>query len=210
MNVAVLMFHDDPSVDYVRMNRAINEKYCKKFGLHFVFASERKYAERHPAWERLPLLLEHLPNHDYLVWVDSDAFFYHDADVRELVAAHPGPDFLFSRDIRNVRLNTGVLVVKNTPYSAAFLAKWAYDEALYKSNPHPKFWDQGVLIDMYNKDVLGVQGNSRVLDYGVLQHFLAHEFRRRTPRPYVYHLAGRNKEVRAAESKKYFDTLFES
>ena len=211
MKVAVLMFHHDPAAAYVRLNRALNAKYCETFCLDFIFAHKRTYLERHPAWERLPLILHHLANYDYVVWIDSDAFFYHDRDVKEFIADNSEHDFIFSKDIRNRGLNTGVMVVKNTPYAVDFIKRWAYDEELYRNNPRPKFWDQGVLLGMYDKNLLDIRTNSLVVDYLVLQHFLSSELGSLTDdkkKPFIYHLAGKPPPIRVAESKKYFDNVF--
>ena len=116
-------------------------------------------------------------------------------------------NFIFSNDIGNNNINSGFFIVKNSKYSIDFLTIWAFDENLYKSNPTPGWWDQGVLIDMFNKNLMDVQNNSVIIDYGILQHFYENELTTLTNRPYVFHMAGRKNEIRFKTSKKYFDNL---
>jgi hypothetical protein len=43
--------------------------------------------------------------------------------------------------------------------SIDFIKKWAYDEELYNKNPKPEWWDQGVLFDMINRNILDIKNN---------------------------------------------------
>jgi len=208
MRVGVVMFYDDAISEYGDLTREINELYCKKHGLELICGREKRYENRHPAWERLPLILEHLNNYDYLVWIDSDAFFYyHSTNIIDFIQSNPGPDFLFSQDLGNQNLNTGIFVVKNTNYSYFFLHKWAYDEELYKLNSYPQWWDQGVLIMMMHYNTLEIQEHSCSYNYGVLQHFFKHELQSQKFKPFIIHLASWPKQDRILTSQLYLDMI---
>ena len=73
------MFYDDTIKNYGELTYEINKKYCEKYNLDIIVSNEKKYENRPPAWEKLPLLLEHISNYDYVIWIDADAFFYSDA-----------------------------------------------------------------------------------------------------------------------------------
>ena len=132
-------------------------------------------------------------------------FFYNDAyNIVDIINAHRDVNFIFSRDVNSDNVNTGIMIVKNSQYSIDFLHKWLYDEELYKNNPHPLWWDQGVLIGMMNNNILNIIENCVTLGYSTLQHFYSHD---KQPNTYIFHLAGRDATVRITESMKYFDKI---
>jgi hypothetical protein len=205
MKVAVVMFYDDNIKCYGDLNYTINKMYCEKYNLDFIFSNQKQYKNRHSAWERLPLLIKNLPMYDYLMWIDADAFFYKDAgNIVNIIEKNKDVNFIFSNDIGNTNINTGFFIVKNTEYSIEFLKKWAYDEQLYKKNPKPAWWDQGVLVYMFNNNILNIKKNCVYHDYGILQHFHEIDKQKNT---YIYHLAGKKSQIRCDTSKKYLDYL---
>jgi hypothetical protein len=208
MKVAVVMFYDDAIREYGDITFQINQIYCQKHGLDLICSHDNRYINRHPAWERLPLILEHLKNYDYLVWIDADAFFYyHSTSIVEMIQSNPKAGFIFSRDIGNDNINTGIFVVKNTNYSHLFLDKWAYDEELYKTNPYPQWWDQGVLISMVQNNAIDIQNHCVSYGYGVLQHFFKHELHSYKIKPFIIHLASWSKEERILTAKLYLNMI---
>jgi hypothetical protein len=199
------MFFDDKIKSYGFINYKINKLYCEKYNLKIILSNEKKYSNRHSAWERLPLMLDNISKFDYLIWIDADAFFYNDANnIVDIINNNKNVNFIFSRDIGNKNINTGVFIVKNSQYSIDFLTKWAYDEELYKNNPYPVWWDQGVLIGMYDNNILDIKQNSIHLEYGVLQHFSENDKQDKT---YIFHIAGRDEYTRHELSRKYLVNL---
>jgi hypothetical protein len=183
------MFYDDHVKSYGDINYTINKLYCDKHNIEIILSNTKNYTNRHAAWERLPLLLSHISNYDYLIWIDADAFFYNDArSIIDIIKTNDTVNFIFSDDIGNNNINTGIFIVKNSQYSIDFLTKWAYDEDLYKNNPHPYWWDQGVLIDMYDKNILNIKENSTRINYGILQHF--YNYDKKGDETLIHHLAG--------------------
>jgi len=206
MNICVIMFYDDNIKSYGDINYKINKLYCEKYNLKIIFSNEKKYSNRHSAWERLPLMLDNISKFDYLIWIDADAFFYNDANnIVDIINNNINTNFIFSRDLGNKNINTGVFIVKNSQYSIDFLTKWAYDEELYKNNPYPVWWDQGVLIDMYDNNILDITQNSVIINYGVLQHL--GEDDKLINKTYIFHMAGRDQYTRYEFSRKYYNNL---
>jgi hypothetical protein len=199
------MFYDDKIKNYGEINYEINKKYCDKYNFKIISSNEKKYNDRHCAWERLPLLLEHISNFDYLIWIDADAFFHYEAtNIMDIINDNITVDFIFSNDIENTNINTGIIIVKNSQYSIDFLTKWAYDEKLFENNSYPCWWDQGVLIDMFNQNILNIREHSFTYDYGVLQHFYLND---KLDKTYIFHLTGINNETRYLASTKYFNEI---
>jgi hypothetical protein len=206
MKICVVMFYDDKIKIYGDITYEINKKYCEKYNLDIILSNNKKYVNRHPAWERVPLLLDNISNYDYLIWIDADAFFYNDAsNIVDIINNNIDINFIFSNCIGNRNINTGFFIVKNTQYSIDFLTKWAYDEGLYRNNPYPYMWDQGVLVNMYERNILDIQQNSVKYEYGQLQHFYEND--KMHNKSYIFHLAGRHSITRYVMSKEYLDTL---
>ena len=114
MKVCVFMWYDSTINDYAELNYKINLKYCQKYGIELIKCNERRHIQRHPAWERIPLLLNYINNYDYVIWKDADAHFYLDSiNIVTIIKNHPEQNFIFSKDI-NVVINTGIFIVKNT------------------------------------------------------------------------------------------------
>jgi hypothetical protein len=205
MNICVIMFYDDNIKYFGDINYKINKLYCEKYNLEIILSNKKKYNNRHSAWERLPLMLDNISKFDYLIWIDADAFFYNDANnIIDIINKNININFIFSNDIYPTNVNTGLFIVKNSQYSIDFLTKWAYDEELYNNNPHPHWWDQGVLVSMFNNNILNIKQNSIQIEYGVLQHFYEND---KLDKTYVYHMAGMSNYIRYKVSKEYFDKI---
>ena len=203
--ICVVMWYDEAVASYGDLNYRINQEYCSKHGMTLLKCDVRRHPERHPAWERLPLILEHLHRFDYVVWIDADAHFYLDApSLEELVSEHSSRDLIFSADkAPNSNINSGLFIARNTKFSREFIKQWSNDETLYHSNRFPWWWEQGVLIDMWEKNVQGVRNHAVVLERGVLQHFEPSGLRDDRGWPFAVHLSETRAETRVAHSSQY-------
>jgi len=211
MKVAVCMFYDDAIKNYGDITAAINKAYCDKHGLTFIVSHEKTYTDRHPSYEKIPLLLKHIEAYDYVLWIDADAFFYLNMpSIVELIETYPDKDFIFSQDIPpnfHTMINAGIFIVKNSPYSIEFLKKWGYDEELYKNNPIPGLWEQGILHTMNTTNVLDIQNKSESCHYGLLQHFFEHESNLFSRQPFVFHMTRKRGEGREETAKQYYASI---
>jgi hypothetical protein len=201
------MWYDENANIYGNINYTINKAYCDKNNIQLFKSNKRRHSNRHPAWERIPLILEHINDYDYIMWIDADAHFYIDSEnIINLINDNNNYDFIFSKDI-SVAINTGCFIVKNTKYSIDFLKKWGYDEELYKNNNYPYWWDNGVILDMFTLNILDIKNKCIIIDYGVLQHFYEDELL--PNKPFIFHLAGQSKEIRIKHSLNYKDSIYQ-
>lgn len=206
MKFCILMWYDETIALYGDINYEINKMYCDKNNIELIRCNERRHSNRHPAWERIPLILKYINDYDYVMWIDADAFFYNDANnIVDIINVNRNYNFIFSNDIGNDNINTGVYIVKNSQYSIDFLSRWLYDEDLYKNNRYPGWWDQGVLIEMFNQNILDIKNNCKIFDYGVLQHFFEGEIL--SNKPFIIHFAGRSREFRIKHSLNYIKKI---
>lgn len=202
MKFCILMWYDENAASYGDINYEINKIYCDKNNIELIRCNKRRYSNRHPAWERVPLLLKYINDYDYVMWIDADAHFYIDSkNIVDIINENKDYNFIFSNDIGYTIINTGVFIVKNTQYSIDFLTKWGYDEILYNNNSRPHFWDQGVVIDMWQQNILDIKNNCIIIDCGVLQHFFGEEIL--PNKSFIFHLAGQSIEIRINHSLNY-------
>ena len=123
------------------------------------------------------MILNNIPNYDYVIWIDSDAFFRYDAKpITDVIEEYKQYDIIFSSDKytnKNTSVNSGIFIVKNTEFSKNFLRKWGYDEKLhhYATSIKNNWHDQNALIYMIEHNELDVKNKSIILDYNLLQNF---------------------------------------
>lgn len=199
------MWYDETIASYGNINYEINKKYCDKNNIELIRCNERRYSNRHSAWERIPLILKYINEYDYVMWIDADAHFYIDSkNIMDLINTNTSSNFIFSKDISEA-INTGCFIVKNIQYSIDFLTKWGYDEILYNNNSYPCWWDNGVILDMWQQNILDIKNNCIIIDYGVLQHF--HEDESLPNKSFIFHLAGRSTKIRMNHSLNYIKKI---
>lgn len=202
----------------------INKVYCKKYNYDLIKSSERTYKCRSKHWERYPLILKHIREYDYVVWIDADAFFYNvSPPITDLINKYK-KEILFSEDGNRLNppaVNSGVLILKNTESVINIITKWAYSEDLKNKYCGSKLidgylcprmnWieDQAIVRGFVKDNVDDINSISRLLPYLELQHYDASEkdfLAKNEMIPYIFHLAGRHK-FREKESKNYLETL---
>ena len=202
MKIAVLMWCDGKTTKrYGNTTYHINKTYCDKHGYDLIFSSQRRHDRNDLAWEKIPMVIEHIKQYDYVIWIDADAHFYIDrGPIEDVIKEHPRAHFIFSEDgvpkgipaskvEGYTSINTGFFIVKNTTESEKILNKWAYDDVLFCLRLSA--WDQGVANKMYVTNTCNIRDLSVILPFNVLQNFdkeTRHD-------PYVRHFAGNSKRV---------------
>lgn len=216
MKICMLMYYDATIKGYGEINYKINKIYCDKYGIDLIVSHENTYADRHPSYEKLPLVLKYIDQYDYLVWIDADAYFYKESeDIRNIINSHPDKDFIFSEDVKNwlkcsiQNVNLGIFIVKSTEYTKQFINFWAYDQESYNKNTAPGFWEQGVLTYLFNNNKYEIQSNIALIKYGVLQQFREEGEYRSThmKKPLILHFANMPSKSREENSIKYYASL---
>jgi hypothetical protein len=215
MNIAILMWYDDNIKYYADNFYEINKKYTKKHGYTLIKSSERTYTDRKPHWERFPLMLKHIESYDYVMWIDADAHFYVDAPPIENLINKYNKDIILSEDIPDSKdfapcINSGVIIMKNTPKNIDILKKWGYSEELKRRSDslfNGLVWQDQGLIRMYVKYNLdNINDISVIVPYLELQHFHVKEISNKTSKPpYIHHYAGSTTKARLKGSKNYLN-----
>tara|TARA_Y100000592_G_scaffold24136_1_gene37716 strand:- start:972 stop:1706 length:735 start_codon:yes stop_codon:yes gene_type:complete len=202
MNITVVMWYDEGIKEYADNCYKINKAYCDKHGYTLIKSSERTYTDRKPHWERFPLILKHINDTDYIMWVDADAHFYIDAPRLETIIEKYNTDIILSEDIDNAKynINTGVFILKNTQQVIDIVDAWTNDDNLYQSLNYSTWQDQALVRYFYKNNLNSIRDISSISPYGELQHFKSNDKKENT---FIHHYAGTKKIVRTSSSAKY-------
>ncbi len=101
---------------------------------HLVLEIPKDYP-RHPSWWKIRALITHLPAHDHVLWMDSDAMFVrkdHWLWTYEQVASQTAPVAL-CRDYNG--FNCGVMMWKRCPKAFEFLWDLYESYQIYQKDP---------------------------------------------------------------------------
>jgi hypothetical protein len=187
-------------------------------------------------WERFPLLINHISDYDYVMWVDCDAIFLKNCPpITNLINKYPDKLFIFSADVDSrcdSDLNSGVIIVKSSPQSAKLLKEMYTNPILTRyANGYQGYFDnwdypgynqdQGAIRFMLSQNHCSLKEVSVVVPYGVLQLFPGHKVpshnvERSTLRPhtgdenipYIYHFAGSPHKKRVIYARLYVKANF--
>lgn len=119
-------------------------RYCKSKG-HTLFVYRKNHRSNENisgAWLKPELLLRHIADHDYIVWVDSDILISTDYEL------DTSRDFTVYQDLGNWRFNSGFMIFRNSANVKNYLqAVVARCESLNdRSVTHVNSSDQGQFI----------------------------------------------------------------
>ena len=167
------------------------------------------------------MLLDHIKDYDWIVWIDSDAYFYYDSPRLENLINHynfKNTSSLLSFNIKQYQtglkkynINNGLFILKNAAQNISILNKVINCDDIYKiANEKHYIYDQSVFRYLYEINYENFKDNSVVLKYGVLQHFYDYELKYLKYKPYAHHMAGSH-QVKNRESHikwYYYKILF--
>jgi hypothetical protein len=137
-----------PYADLLAISSVTYEAYAALHGYDLRLATEPIDPERPPAWSKIALVRELLERYDEVLWVDADAIFLDiSKDIAELV--RPGKDLylvehVYEQDESWRSANTGVFLVRSTPWARGFLDRvWAAEQYV----DHP-WWENAAVLDL--------------------------------------------------------------
>jgi hypothetical protein len=146
--VAVVTGYDPGYAGVGEVSRANKEAYCRRHGYRFVCRTGGFDPARPPAWSKVRFVLDELgrADTDWVFWSDADAVVM-DPSVPVTRFVQDSADLVLSGDPAH-GINTGHLLVRNTPWAAGFLSRvWDRTEFLH----HP-FWENSAVVRLYAED----------------------------------------------------------
>lgn len=96
---------------YAEVSRFINQKYCDRYDYTYHYHTTIHDTTRHAVWDKMPSLLKHWNEHDYLLWLDADAIVANQ-DLSLTNFIDDEHELFISKDING--LNSGVFIIKCT------------------------------------------------------------------------------------------------
>jgi hypothetical protein len=137
-----------PYVDLLGISSITFEAYAALHGYDLRVSTHLLAPERPPAWSKIALVRELLEHYDEVLWVDADAIFVDiSRDIAELV--RPDKDLylvehVYEEDESWRSANTGVFLVRSTPWARRFLDRvWAAEQYV----DHP-WWENAAVLDL--------------------------------------------------------------
>ncbi len=163
---------------------SLQQQFCARAGIDSVALPIGSDYPKHPSWFRVRALLDHLQNHDQILWLDSDACLLKLPDPQLFVGDSVA---FFSRDRNGI--NNGVALWKNNPKARELL--WRIYDA------HPRFaqhdWhEQGSLHTLAEQYDIGF----------VPKHIFNASEDDETEETCILHLANRSDQYRAEVMEK--------
>lgn len=135
-----------PNVSYGPIAKANHARYCARHGYRYVCRESGFDPSRAPPWSKIRFLLEELrrPGVAWVCWIDADALFMH-ARTPLVHFIDDTVDLVMARD-EVYGINTGVLLIRNTPWAAEFLERvWAQEQFL-----DHVWWENMAVIHLYD------------------------------------------------------------
>jgi hypothetical protein len=121
------------NLSYFDESRKINSAYCLSHGYDYVVDTASPRMDRKVNWAKLPAIIRHLTDCDYLLYMDADAVFNaHELTIEdEILSVLHSEEIAMAVDVGSELLrwhpnrpNSGVIFMKNTPTVHKFLDCW--------------------------------------------------------------------------------------
>lgn len=133
----------------LELTRPNKEAYAKVHGYHYIDGSDLMDASRPASWSKLLAVLHHLPNYDWVFWIDADTVITNATIPMEwFIPAGERLDFIATLD--STGINAGVWLVRSSAWATSFLQRW---------------WD--------SKEFVRAMGDTKSGDNDALKHIIA-------------------------------------
>jgi hypothetical protein len=135
------------------------ELYCDRHNYPFFDEEDFVDNSRPLAWSKIPLILRHLADFDYIVWIDGDAQIMNPGVRLEerIDCLSDSRDITIARD--NICPNTGVMLIKNTEWSRKFL-NLVYEQEHMIDAPN---WEQSAMLFLHEHNVSAASEHITIL-----------------------------------------------
>jgi len=136
------------------------ENYAKRHNYDFYNPTDVYDKERDCPWYKIKAIQKILHKYDYVFWIDADGFILKpEQDISYFINNHMnGKDLLASPDW-NSKINTGIMILKNTPFIHSLLSLVWNNTKNFDKNFH----EQASLIQIYEENRLLCQNKISLL-----------------------------------------------
>jgi len=150
--IAIVSLYTKEIADYATHSENSIKEYCEKQGYTFYIYREKLEKKSNPNWSKAQALLNHIDDHEYIIWMDSDTLIFNpNKKLEEIISKSPKKFILATKDIGgNSMLNSGVLFFKSHTYTKNLIKRWR-DFNGDKSSLYSSGGDQEVLCEILKK-----------------------------------------------------------
>lgn len=132
--IAIVSLYTPEIADFAACSEKSIREYCEKQGYTFYIYRESLDAGASPNWSKARAILNHIDNHESIVWMDSDTIVYNPNKKFEdiLDQCVPMKKIIACEDIgannkkikKGSMLNSGVVIFRNHQYTKNIIKKW--------------------------------------------------------------------------------------
>ncbi|KNC84626.1 hypothetical protein SARC_03156 [Sphaeroforma arctica JP610] len=131
--IAMVTLNTPNIAQYANLAEISQKHYAKKHGYDFYvyrdstldWDMERGFWDSAVTWNKVNAVPRHMPDHEWVMWIDSDAVITNlDITLESIIAQGEGKEFLIADDPGGWQLNTGVWFAKNTQWTRDMMQKW--------------------------------------------------------------------------------------
>ena len=150
--IAIVSLYTKEISDYAVHSENSIKEYCEKQNYTFYIYREKLEKESSPNWSKAQALLNHINDHEYIIWMDSDTLIFNPNKKLEDIINKASKKFILAtEDIgRNSMLNSGVLFFKSHNYTKNLIKRWR-DFSGDKSSLYSSGGDQEILCSILKK-----------------------------------------------------------
>jgi len=118
--------YNDNATRLTAQSRSNKQAYAARHSYELLHFEKPFVAQAHPWMNKLIAVQGNVDRFDWLVWVDCDLFFMNphrtlDSIIKSALAKNPDASFIIAED--GAMLNSGVFMMRNSAWSADFLAQ---------------------------------------------------------------------------------------
>jgi lipopolysaccharide biosynthesis glycosyltransferase len=158
--IAIVSLYTPEIADYAICSEMSVRDYCLANGYTFYVYREKLQADASANWSKARAILNHLDDHEDIVWMDSDTIIYNPkkrfedilakcTDTKKIIACEDiGANN--KKIAKGMMLNSGVVIFRNHNYTKNIIKKWMNADC-DKSSLYASGGDQGVLCDILKK-----------------------------------------------------------
>lgn len=169
--------------DFSHIAAECNKKYAGIRKYNFIYeVLDQKYKDFYPSWIKIPLILKHLPDYDYVCWVDGDAIFTNSQGLEEfldknicLTQAIPARGV----DTQYTYTSTGFMIFKNSEFSFKVLETLLEQAEVIEGGAfkYSNFHEQGLLDELFiKKEIEECFGEGKEILLGKIPELLSEPF----------------------------------
>jgi hypothetical protein len=158
--IAIVSLHTPEISDFAVCSEKSIREYCELQDYTFYIYREKLDADANANWSKAKCLLNHIEDHEHIIWMDSDILIFNPQKRFEEIISKLSPTEKIAacQDIgsnntkisKGSMLNSGVLIFCNHPYSINILKKWLNFDG-DKSSLYSSGGDQEILCEILKK-----------------------------------------------------------